>query len=174
MFKLIMLTISICFLFSCSSTTQYIRYQNGTTVTYELPSGWKVKNVKPPSDHFNIIEPFESSDSHPGITIDYHEKIDSIHPQTQEGYAKSYLDKIHTVKDDEVKMDFLKTIRSPTYGDITIYRFYSHYYGDHLVAVVVNDTGYCVVELWRTISDQQNMYQSEFENVVSSIIMKHK
>jgi hypothetical protein len=135
---------------------------------------WRVKNVEPPSDHFNIIEPKESIDSHPGITIDYYAKIDSKFPKTQEGYAKLYLSEIHNVKDDNVKMDILKTINSATYGNITIYRFYSDYYGDHLVAIIVNTTGYCVIELWRRVSDLQNIYQSEFEDVVSSIIIKHK
>ena len=135
---------------------------------------WKVKKVKPPSDHFNIIHPNESIDSHPVITIDYYVKIDSKFPKTQEGYAKLYLSEIHSVKDDDVRMDILKTIRSPTYGIITIYSFYSDYYGDHLVAMVVNDTGYCVVELWRTVSDQLNIYQSEFEGVFRSIVITHK
>jgi hypothetical protein len=165
---------SVFLLFSCSSTTQHIRYQNGTTVTYKLPSGWKVKQVTPPSDHFNIIEPDEFNDSHPGITIDYHANTSSPFAHTQEGYAKQYLHEIHNVKDDKVKMEPLKTVSSSTYGDITIYRFYSNYFGDHLVAMVLNDTGYCVVELWRTISDQQYLYQLEFEYVVSTIIMKHK
>ena len=172
--KLMILTISVCLLFSCSSNIHSIRYQNGTTVTYKLPPDWKVKNVNPPSDHFNIIEPKEFSDSYTGITIDYHEKIEGKYPHTQEGNAKLYLHEIHNVKDDEVKMELLKTISSPKYGDITIYRFYSNYFGDHLVAMVLNDTGHCVVELWRTISDQQNLYQSEFEDVVSSILLKHK
>jgi hypothetical protein len=173
MYKILILTISVCVFLSCSSTTQYIRYKNGTIVKYELPLSWKVKNVEPPSDHFNIIEPKESIDSHPGITIDYYTKIDSEFPKTQEGYARLYLCEIHNVKDDDVKMDILKTISSPTYGNITIYNFYSDYYGDHLVAIVVNDTGYCVIELWRTVSDLQNIFQSEFEDVVRSIIIKH-
>ena len=174
MYKILILTISVCFFFSCSSTTQYIRYQNGTTVKYELPLSWEVKNVKPPSDHFNIIEPNESIDSHPGITIDYYDKIDSKIPKTQDGYAKLYLSEIHSVKDDDVKMDILKTISSPTYGSIKIYNFHSDYYGDHLVAIVINDAGYCVIELWRTIFDEQNIYQPEFEDVIRSIIIKHK
>ena len=174
MSKILILTIFVCFFLSCSSTTRYIRYKNGTTVEYELPVNWKVKNVEPPSDHFNIIEPNESIDSNPGITIDYYAKIDSKYPKTQEGYAKLYLSEIHNIKDDDVKMDILKTISSPTYGDITIYSFYSDYYGDHLIAMVLNDTGYCVIELWRTASDQQNIYQPEFEDVVRSIIIKHK
>jgi len=174
MYKILTLTISVCFFLSCSSTTQYIRYQNGTIVKYELPLRWKVINVEPPSDHFNIIEPNESIDSNPGITIDYVANTDSKFPKTQEGYAKLYLSEIHNVKDADVKMDMLKTIRSPIYGNITIYRFFSDYYGDHLVAVVLNHTGYCVIELWRTVSDRQNIYQSEFEDVVRSIIIKHK
>ena len=174
MYKILILTISVCFFLSCSSTTQYLRYQKGTTVQYELPLNWEVKNIEPPSDHFNIIEPNESINSHPGITIDYYPKIDSKFPKTQEGYAKLYLSEIHNVKDDAVKMDILKTISSPIYGNITIYRFYSDYYGDHLVAIVVNDNVYCIIELWRTVSDLQNIYQSEFEDVVRSIIIKHK
>jgi hypothetical protein len=174
MIKILILTISVYFFISCSSTAQYIRYKNGTTIKYNLPLNWKVKNVEPPSDHFNIIEPNESLDSHPGITIDYYPMIDDKFPRTQEGYAKLYLSEIHIVKDPEVKMDNLKTISSPAYGNITIYRFYSEYYGDHLVAIVENDIGYCIIELWRTVSDPQNIYQSEFEDVVSSIIIKHK
>jgi hypothetical protein len=166
--------ISVCLFLSCCSTTQYIRYQNGTTVAYELPVGWNVKKINPPSDHFNIIEPDESIDSHPGITIDYYHEIGSQAPKTQGAYAQSYLSEIHTVKDDEVKMETVKTVSSPAYGNITIYNFYSDYYGDHLVAIIVNDRGYCIVELWRTISDKQNIYQSEFENVVRSIVIKHK
>ena len=174
MYKILILTIFVCFFLSCSSSSRYIRYQNGTIVKYELPLGWKVKNVEPPSDHFNIIEPNESIDSNPGITIDYYTNIDSKFPQTQEAYAKLYLSEIHNVKDDDVKMDILKTISSPTYGNIKIYHFYSDYYGDHLVAVVLNGTGYCVIELWRIGSDQHNIYQSEFEDVVKSITIKQK
>jgi len=173
MFKIFIFTILACFFLSCSSTTQSIRYQNGTTITYKLPSGWQVKKVKPPSDHFNIIEPVESIDSHPGITIDYYDKTDEKIPETQEACAKLYLHEIHTVKDEDVKMDMLKTIRSTTYGDITIYNFYSAYYGDHLVAFVVNDAGYAVIELWRTVHDKKDIYQSEFENVVRSTIIKN-
>ena len=172
MFKLFIIIILICVFFSCSSTTQSIRYQNGTTVTYELPSDWQVKKVKPPSDHFNIIEPIESNDSHPAITIDYYEKTDGQFPKTQEACAKQYLNEIHTVKDEDVKMDILKTIRSPTYGDITIYNLYSAYYGDHLVAFIVIHAGYGVIELWRTVHDQKYIYQSEFENVVRSTNIK--
>jgi hypothetical protein len=174
MHKIIILAISVCIFLSCSSTTQYIWYQNGTIVKYELPLNWKVKNVEPPSDHFNIIGPNESINSHPVITIDYYDKIDSKSPKTKEAYAKLYLSEIQNVKDDKVKIDTLKTISSPTYGPIKIYNFYSDYYGNHLVSMVVNDTGYCIIELWRTISDQQNNYQSEFENVVRSILIKHK
>jgi hypothetical protein len=173
MYRISILIISVCLFLSCSSTTQYIRYQNGTTVEYELPLSWNVKNVKPPSDHFNIIEPNESIDPRPGITIDYYNEIDSQFPKTQEAYAKSYLSKIHDVKDDDVKMEIVKTVCSPTYGNITIYNFYSDYYGDHLVAIIVNDSGHCIVELWRSVSVKQNIYQSEFENVVRSIVIKH-
>jgi hypothetical protein len=135
---------------------------------------WNVKKVKPPSDHFNVIEPKESIDSRPGITIDYYNERDLQFPKTQEGYAKSYLSEIHDVKDDDVKMEIVKTVGSPTYGDITIYNLSSDYYGDHLVAIIVNDSGYCIVELWRSISDKQSIYQSEFENVVRSIVIEHK
>jgi hypothetical protein len=172
MYKILLLLISVCFFLSCSSTKQHIRYQNGTTVEYELPLSWKVKKVKPPSDHFNIIEPKESIDSHPVITIDYYAKIDGKYPKTQEGYATLYLDEIHKTKDFDVKMDIIKTISSPTYGSIAIYNFYSDYYGDHLVAIVVIETGYCVIELWRTVSDQKNLYQHEFEDVVRSVIIR--
>lgn len=171
MFKKCILAILGCVFLSCSTTTQSIRYQNGPTVTYELPFGWHVKKVKPPSDHFNIIEPVESIDSHPGITIDYYDKTDGKITKTQEACAILYLHEIHSVKDEDVKMDILKTIRSTTYGDITIYNYYSAYYGDHLVAFIVNDAGHCVVELWRTVHDQKDIYQSEFENVVRSIII---
>lgn len=174
MYKILLLSISVCFSLSCSSTTQSIRYQNGTTVTYELPLNWKVQNVEPPSDHFNLIEPNESIDSNPGITIDFYTKNDSKFPKTQEGYAKLYLSEIHNAKDHDVKMDVLRTISSPTYGNISIYRFKSDYYGDHLVAMVLNVPGYCVIELWRTISDGQNIYQSEFEDVVRSITIEQK
>ena len=173
MLRICILTFLACFILSCSSTTHSIRYQNGTTVTYELPSGWQVKKVKPPSDHFNIIEPNESIGSHPEITIDYYDKTDEKIPKTQEACAKLYLNEIHTVKDEDVKMDILKTISSPTYEDITIYNLYSPYYGNHLVAFIVNDAGYCIIELWRTIHDQKDIYQSEFENVVRSIIIKN-
>ena len=174
MYKIFVLTILACCFLSCSSTTKSICYQNGTTIKFELPSGWQVKNVKPPSDHFNIIEPIESIDSRPGITIDYYEKPVSKFSKAQEGYAKLYLNEIHNIKDEDVRMNISKTISSPTYGDIAIYNFQSAYYGDHLVAFIVNDTGYCVIELWRTIHDQKDIYQSEFENVVRSIIIKHK
>ena len=172
MFKLFICIIPLCVFLSCSSTTQSIRYQNGTAVTYELPSGWQVKKVKPPSDHFNIIAPIESSDSHPAITIDYYRKTDGQFPKTQEACAKRYLKEIHAVKDEDVKMDFLKTIRSPTYGDIAIYHLYSAYYGDHLFAFIVMDAGYGVIELWRTVHDMKDIYQSEFENVVRSTNIK--
>jgi hypothetical protein len=173
MFKIFILAILACFFISCSSATQSIRYQNGTTVSYELPSGWQVKNVKPPSDHFNIIEPIESIDSHPGITIDYYDETNEKLPKTQDACAILYLHEIHSVKDEDVKMDILKTIHSPIYGNITIYSYYSAYYGDHLVAFIMNEDGYCVIELWRTIHDQKDMYKSEFESVVRSITLKN-
>lgn len=166
------LTISVVLsLVSCATLTRDREIkQNGAIIHYKLPHTWIVQNVKEPSDHYNIITPADSkSPSDPSITIDFYNQFDFQFPQTEKGCADSYLYATQGHKDPAVKMSKIGSITSPIYGAVSQYRYFSDYFGDHLISFIVTDGGYVTVELWTKTAEEREIYTKPFQEIVQSL-----
>jgi hypothetical protein len=158
-------------LVSCA-TSSHQRYinQNGARLSYTLPKDWIVQKVSEPADYYNIISPANATKpSDPSITIDYYNHFDFRFPTTEKGCAESYLDAIQGHKDPKVTMSIIGMTTSPIYGDITLYRYHSDYFGDHLVSFVVTKHGYVTIELWVKTTEEREQFTKAFQDVVLSL-----
>lgn len=157
---------------SCRTVSSERHFQeSGVTILFKLPNGWIVRNVEAPSDYHNLISPVEATKpSDPAISIDFF-KAPHPRPTIEAEQARKYLEEIHASKDDKVQMEISGAMDSPVYGRITQYRYFSDYYGNHLVSFVVTNDGYALVELWVDTAQAQECKRLEpdFREVVQSI-----
>lgn len=145
----------------------------GFAGTYRVPKGWEVRKIEGPSRVENMIQEIGRSDrDDPGITVNAYCRFNDRFPRTQQGCAESYLDGIHDVDDDSVQSEIVGSVSNPHHGDITLYRFHSEWYGDHLVAMIVADSGYATVELWADSQEQREKHFEAFREFVKGIELK--
>ena len=140
---------------------------------FTIPDGWEMYDIKAPSEVQNLITPIGKEGlSDPGISLDAYCSFDKRFPETQRGCAESYLDGIHDVKDDTVKLEEVGNVSNESHGEITIFRYYSDWYGDHLVAMIVDRGIYATAELWTETEQDRKTYRSGFEEFVRGVRLK--
>lgn len=145
----------------------------GIAGTYRVPQGWEVRKIEGPSRVQNMIQEIgRSGRDDPGITVDAFCKFDNRFPRTQQGCAERYLDGIHDVDDDSVQFEIVGSVPNQFHGDITLYRFHSEWFGDHLVAMIVAEKGYATVELWADTQGQRETHSDSFREFVKGIKLK--
>ena len=98
--------------------------------------------------------------------------FDDRFPRTQQGCAESYLNGIHDVDDDSVQFEIVGSVPNRFHGDIMLYRFHSDWYGDHLIAMIVAESGYATVELWTDSQEQREKHSEAFREFVKGIELK--
>ena len=138
--------------------------------TYRIPDGWVATKVEGPSRVRNVIQQIgHTAREDPSITIDAFCQFDRRFPRTQQGCADSYLDGIHDVDDDSVKLEVFGTVQNQNHGEITLYRYYSDWLGDHLVAMIVTTYGYGTAELWADTATGRKTHTAAFKVFVQGI-----
>lgn len=158
---------------SCATPSIHSSSCCGVAGTYRVPQGWEVRKIEGPSRVENMIQEIgRSGRDDPGITVDAYCGFDNRFPRSQKGCAESYLDGIHDVDDDSVQFEAVGSVINPVHGAITIYRFHSEWFGDHLVAMIVADSGYATVELWADNEKQREKHSEAFREFVKGIVLK--
>lgn len=112
---------------------------SSATATFKLPKGWSgIRNDAEfhGSERYwlcptNLIE----VRNHPSIEVLF-AYLDFTAPYTQLGQARAYLEATHRHADDAVKMREVGVVRHPQLGPITLFRFYSDYWGERLYATI--------------------------------------
>ena len=145
----------------------------GVAGTYRVLQGWEIRKIEGSSRVENMIQEIgRSGRDDPGITVDAYCRFDHRFPHSQQGCAESYLDGIHDVDDDSVQFEIVGSVLNPLHGDITLYRFHSEWFGDHLVAMIVVESGYAIAELWADNKEQREKHSEAFREFVKGIELK--
>jgi len=135
-----------------------------------MPNGWDAIKVEGPSRVQNMIQQVgHTAREDPSITVDAYCQFDRRFPKTQQGCADSYLDGMHDVDDDSVKLEVFGVVHNQNHGEITLYRYYSDWLGDHLVAMIVTENGFATAELWADTATQRERHADAFRTFVQGI-----
>ena len=154
----------------CTSPSIRSSQCGGKVGHFSIPEGWEVSKLEGPSRVENMIQRIgDTPRSDPGITIDAFCRFDDRFPRTQKGCADSYLDGIHDVLDENVVFEDAGTVENLSHGAITVYRFHSEWFGEHLVAKIVTDVGYATIELWADTPEQREQNTASFHEFVRQV-----
>ena len=135
--------------------------------SFGTPKGWLVKKPPQPSETSNLLVPKEKkAHDSSSITLEVFHQSDAA---TQDGLAESYLAGIHDVKDENVRFEKLLSVEHPVLGPISIFRFHSAWYGDHLVANFPVGDGYATAELWTQNEEARQRHTDAFIEFVKGI-----
>lgn len=158
---------------SCTTPSILSSSCGGVAGSYRIPEGWEVREIDGPSRVENMVQEVGQFDrDDPSITVDAYCRFDYRFPRTQQGCARSYLNGIHDVDDDSVQFEAVGSVSNPLHGEITLYRFHSEWFGDHLVAMIVVESGYATVELWADSEGQREQYSDACREFVKGIELK--
>lgn len=158
----------------CSRTTINSWSCDESAGSFRIPKGWKRTFPKYTRTSNSLELVTQNDGENVSMSLDVFCKFDAGYPETQEGCAQSYLDGTHDVWDDEVRFEEVDTISHPLYGPIKIYRFFSDWFGDHLVAkVIVPQRGYASVELWAKSAEERARYHSDFFGLIRSLDLQN-
>ena len=167
------LMLLIAFLSGCSTPSIRSSSCGGEVGTYQIPNGWEVRKIEGPAQVENMLQKIGRSDREdPSITIDAYCGFDNRFPRTQQGCAEGYLAGIHDVHDDKVQLEIVGSLLNRSHGEITLYRFHSEWFGDHLVAMIATESGYATMELWTDSQEQREENSEAFRQFVKSIELK--
>ena len=162
-------------LFGCSSTDHQIKSRSfkRSPGTFNLPAGWVVIKANGPSRTENILrQKAAQDDTNPSITIDVYNSFDRRFPHSQTGCAESYLDGIHDVADEFTRKEIAAVVENPRHGKIQTYRFHSEWFGDHLVAFILTESGYATIELWTKTSLDRKKHTAAFHNFIRGVNLR--
>ncbi|MGJ8678405.1 MAG: hypothetical protein ACSHX0_12880 [Akkermansiaceae bacterium] len=110
----------------------------------------------------------DTSKYKPVIISDYTEYRSDHHPKTQQQAAESLLKVIHRFKDNKVVLSVHENLYSSNGAEITVYRYYSDWYGDWLISFIMLEDGYKDIELRSATTADRISKESEFyQNVIN-------
>jgi hypothetical protein len=172
--KLIVFTLIAAPLFGCSTTHEIkSRSYKDSPGTYVAPKAWTPITIKDPARTENLLKQkaYRTREA-PSITIDVFDSFDRRFPRTQEGCANSYLTGIHDVADDSTQKDTAAIIENPWHSQVQTYRFHSDWFGDHLIAFFLTESGYATIELWTDTTEERKTHTAAFHELIRSVHLK--
>ena len=156
-----------------TSPTVVIRGKDGAKIRLTAPSGWHIAEKGPSADceHAILMAPNQKEKSaEPEITVDYFDRT-APGNNRQDSLARTYLLTIRSQTDEKVSMEKAGFTNTPA-GTVSIYRFHSSYYGEHLAAFLPFEHGHALVELWTTKRELMDRSRPAFEQVCKSVTLK--